>query len=138
MPYPTFCWAWTSCMAYRWERTQHINLLEFIALLNYVRTNVLSSRTHGQRMLHILDSRVTASIVSKGRYSFKHLNRVSRRLTAVLLRSTCTCCPYGLSVVGCRATLAVACLLPRAFMARKREREDQFHRGHLKYVGTRV
>ena len=85
LPYPTCGWQWESVMAYQWTNTGHINLLEFISLLNYVRNKVLNARMHGQRCLHVLDSRVTAGIVAKGRSSSKRLNRVARRLAGYSL-----------------------------------------------------
>lgn len=85
LPYPAFCWSWKCVLAYKWQKSQHTNLLEFISLLNYVRKVVNSSINHGKRMLHVLDSRVTAAVISKGRSSSVRLNRVSRRFAAYCL-----------------------------------------------------
>ena len=93
IPYPAFCWKWRCVMAYPWRQTQHINLLEFISLLNYLRHLVTSAKCHGFRMVHILDSRVVAGVVSRGRSSSKRLNRICRRFAGYALASDCYLLP---------------------------------------------
>ena len=85
IPYPAFCWRWKTTMAHKWATTQHINILEFIAVLNYVRKKSCSTSAHGVRFLHVLDSRVAAGVLARGRSSSKRLNRPCRRLTAYIL-----------------------------------------------------
>ena len=87
VPYPVFCWKWRSVAAYAWKQVQHINLLEFIAVLNYIRGLVLNTRMHGFRLIHILDRRVAAGVIARGRSSSKRLNRLSRRFMAYELAS---------------------------------------------------
>ena len=72
-------------MAYKWRTTHHINILEFTSVLNYFRKKFRSAFSHGFRYLHIVDSRVTAGVLAKGRSSSKRLNRPCRRLAAYLL-----------------------------------------------------
>jgi hypothetical protein len=83
-PYPAFAWAWKSVQSYKWAQSQHINVLEFIALFNYIRSIVTSSRIHSHRLFHVLDSRVSSCIVAKGRSS-RLLNRCCRRFAAFTL-----------------------------------------------------
>ena len=63
--------------------------LEFAAFLNYVRSQVTSTRFHHRRFFHIFDSRVVACIAAKGRSSSKLLNRLCRRYAALALASDC-------------------------------------------------
>ena len=80
-PYPSFAWKWASVQSYAWEHEQHINILEFVAFLNYLRS--LSNKKHLQhlRLFHVLDSKVECGVLSKGRM----MNRCCRRLLPVLL-----------------------------------------------------
>ncbi len=54
IPYPAFIWCWNTIHAYAWKNTQHINVREFAALLNYLQDLVGASRVHGHRFLHAL------------------------------------------------------------------------------------
>ena len=84
-PYPAFIWAWRPCQSYPWNQAQHINILEFIAFLNYFRSISTSLAAHSRRMVHILDSRVCSCVLAKGRSSSKVLNRSLRRFAALAL-----------------------------------------------------
>ena len=84
-PYPAFAWRWRSVQSYKWDHIQHINVLEFLAMLNYLRS--MSNKVHLQhkRFFHILDSQVVCSILAKGRSSSRRLNRCCRRMLPLLL-----------------------------------------------------
>ena len=84
-PYPSFAWKWKAVQSYSWQHEQHINILEFVALFNYLRS--LSNKRHLQhlRLFHVLDSRAVCGACSKGRSSARRLNRCSRRLLPFLL-----------------------------------------------------
>ena len=86
-PYPAFAWQWSTVSTYSWHHEQHINVLEFIAFLNYART--LSRKTHLQhmRLFHVFDSKVVCGVLGKGRSPSKRLNRCCRRLLPILLGS---------------------------------------------------
>ena len=90
-PYPASAWKWETVQSYKWETSNHINVLEFVAFLNYVRLRSKGVNMHSKRFLHIFDSRVVACVVAKGRSSSKQLNRVSRRLCAYLIATHTTC-----------------------------------------------
>ena len=85
VPYPAPVWDWQVVQSYPWAQTQHINVLELIAFLNYVRLHVHEPSNHSKRLIHILDSRVSSSVIAKGRSSSRMLNRILRRLAGLLL-----------------------------------------------------
>ena len=85
VPYPAFAWKWKTSQSYSWRQSQHINALEFTALLNYIRDIVSRPEVHSSRLFHVLDSRVSSCIVAKGRSSSRLLNRLCRRLAAFSL-----------------------------------------------------
>ena len=87
VPYPAFAWKWQTVQSYEWKQAQHINALEFTALLNYVRRVVAEPSNHSLRCFHVLDSRVSSCIVAKGRSSSRIINRLCRRLAAFTLAS---------------------------------------------------
>ena len=84
-PYPAFAWRWVSVQSYAWKHDQHINILEFIALFNYLRS--LSNKRHLQhlRLFHVLDTKVVCGVLGKGRSSSTRLNRCCRRMLPLLL-----------------------------------------------------
>ena len=69
---------------WRWNN-EHINVLEARAYLLSVRNRVNRAYNHGTRFLHLLDSKVTIGVASKGRSSSKMLNRVLASINAHLL-----------------------------------------------------
>ena len=84
-PYPSFAWQWETVQSYCWQHEQHINILEFTAFLNYLRS--LSNKQHLQslRLFHVFDSKVVCGALGKGRSPSKRVNRVCRRLLPMLL-----------------------------------------------------
>ena len=94
-PYPVFRWLWHDILSYRWKEPQHIIILEFTAFLTELLPAFLTElrrlardhREHDRRFFCIVDSLVTFYVLAKGRSSFKRLNRVCRRVTAVSLAS---------------------------------------------------
>ena len=87
IPYPAMVWAWRSVQAYAWQQPQHINVLELIVFFNYLRACVRVPGNHSSRILHVLDSRVASCVIAKGRSSSCKLNRILRRVSALLLAS---------------------------------------------------
>ena len=69
IPYPVFAWQWRPRQSYSWHNSQHINMLEFLAFLNYIRNRTGKPGNHGIRFVHILDSRVVSCVLAKGRSS---------------------------------------------------------------------
>ena len=80
LPNPAFVWKWKAVQSYEWYHEQHINVLEFVALFNYLRS--LSNKRNLQHLglFHVMDSKVVCGICSKGRSSSRRLNRCCRRL----------------------------------------------------------
>ena len=85
IPYPAVVWAWRSVQAYAWQTPHHINVLELVAFMNYLRSCVSRADNHSVRFLHVLDSRVVSCILAKGRSSSIKLNRILRRVCALLM-----------------------------------------------------
>ena len=92
VPYPAFCWAFSCVQSYRWQQSQHINVLEMLAFFNFLR-RITALGESSFRFFHILDSRVCSCVIAKGRSSSKLLNRVLRRINSLLLSSDCYALP---------------------------------------------
>ena len=84
-PYLAPAWAWRCYHAYAWNTRQHINLLEFTAFLNYLRSRSTSTSLHSTRWVHVFDSRVCSCVVAKGRSSSTLVNRALRRTMAYVI-----------------------------------------------------
>ena len=78
-------WAWQKVFAYRWKRQDHINSLELRSIIHALEWRVKHLRETHVRVVHITDSYVAMSIVSKGRTSAVLLQPLMRRLAAWLL-----------------------------------------------------
>ena len=73
-------------MSYAWQEDRHhINLLEVRVFLNFILHESESIRFQGKRFLHVFDSQVATAVVAKGRSSSSQINRLLRRIAAVLL-----------------------------------------------------
>ena len=88
-PYPAFLWDWKTQLAYKWKQTQHINELEVGAFLVEFRRRTRSRRSLGSRFFNVTDSRVMFHVLTKGRSSSSRLNRLLRRVNALVLISDC-------------------------------------------------
>jgi hypothetical protein len=79
-------WIWNTTIATGWKSLgEHINVLEARALLLAIRWRARSPWFHHQRFLHLIDSRVVLSTVSKGRSSSYNLRRVLSKINAYCL-----------------------------------------------------
>ena len=78
-------WTWKVLQSYAFKQTQHINVLEMRAILNYMRMRCRDTRKHRARMLLIVDSQVVCSVVAKGRSSSQQLNAVLRRMSGLVI-----------------------------------------------------
>ena len=86
-PYPAFVWDWSVTQSYPWKYEQHINVLEFAAFLNFLRSRGCDCSFQRCRFFHVFDSRVVSCVVAKGRSSSRLLNRLSRKVCSLLLAS---------------------------------------------------
>lgn len=73
-------WLWHIAHAYRFEREEHINVLELRAILHCLEWRARRSGFGDCRCLHLSDSQVALSVCVKGRSSSRQLNRVLRKL----------------------------------------------------------
>lgn len=79
--YLAFAWQWVPLQSYTWHNLQHINVLEYSAFFNYVRSIVNLPCDNGFRFVHVVvDSRVSSCINFKGHSSSVIINRVARRV----------------------------------------------------------
>ena len=82
-------WTWKVVLAYPWQKTQHINMLELRAIFAAMRWKARSLRNFRTRKCIITDSQVALSVAAKCRSSSKRLNRILWRTNAVAL-ATCS------------------------------------------------
>ena len=80
-------WLWRIVHVYVWRQgvKEHINVLEARAALNAVRWRLRTQSSHGKRWLHLVDSQVTAGVLTKGRSSAAQLRRVVRRWNSLMM-----------------------------------------------------
>ena len=84
-------WKWKILHGYKWPEkgSQHINLLEMRAALNCLKWRTRHYSHRGVRFLHLLDSQVSVSILTRGRSSSLRLRFVLRRFNALALATGC-------------------------------------------------
>ena len=78
-------WLWEPLFQIRWKHAEHINALEFEAILLSLKHCVSHLKLSSSRLFHITDSYVCMSVVAKGRSSSRVLSRKLRVLAAYLL-----------------------------------------------------
>ena len=83
---------WHISFKVKWERAQHINILELRSILLAVKYHISHLKGVSSRLFHITDSYICMSIISKGRSGSKALRNILRQLNATLLS-------HGLSLV---------------------------------------
>ena len=76
----------------KWMKNEHINSLEFEAILLTVKYYVQNLQVTNSRIFHLTDSYVCMSIVAKGRSGSKILSYKLRKLAAI-------CLAFGLHLV---------------------------------------
>jgi len=84
-PYPSFAWRWKTVQSYAWHHDQHINILEFTAFFNYLRSLANKKHLQHMRLVHVFDSKVVCGVLGKGRSPSRRMNRCCRRLLPLLL-----------------------------------------------------
>ena len=78
-------WEWLPSFKVRWQMKQHINVLELRSILLSVQYHISHFKSINLRVFHVTDSYVCMSIASKGRTGSVQMNRVLRKLNALLL-----------------------------------------------------
>lgn len=76
-------WKWKAVFSCRWTRPEHINGLEMRAILLALQWRVSHLKEVNVRILHLTDSYVCMSIISKGRTSSDLLLTTLRRIAAL-------------------------------------------------------
>ena len=85
-------WEWKEAFTRKWQRKEHINLLELRSVLLAIQFQISRFQCLDSRIFHIADSYVCISIISKGRSGSKVLTRVLQQISA-------HCLAFGLYVV---------------------------------------
>ena len=75
-------WQWTSVFKCKWKRSDHINSLEMRSILLALRWRVLHQHEVDFRFVHLTDSYICMSILSKGRSSSEMLGHVLKKISA--------------------------------------------------------
>ena len=78
-------WSWEHAFARPWKRRAHINVLELETILWGIKFQVENLHLSDARIFQVTDSYICISVVSKGRSSSKQLQRVLRKISALLL-----------------------------------------------------
>ena len=76
-------WIWKVGQAYKWQRAEHINLLELRAILRTLQWRARSAAFHSCRFLHLSDSQICLAVLTKGRSSSRKINRILRKIAAL-------------------------------------------------------
>lgn len=82
---PAEWWLWQKAFAYRWQRGDHINSLEFRSIIHAVEWRLRHLHETSCRIFHVTDSYVCMAIISKGRTSSRMLRPLVQRLGSWLL-----------------------------------------------------
>ena len=91
-------WHWRIAKGWKWQYTNHINVLELEALLKTLQWRARSLNLFDKRFLHLVDSQVALGVAAKGRASSKRLSPTLHRYNLWVL--ACHCYP----VIGWVAT----------------------------------
>ena len=76
-------WSWVVAHSYPYRRGDHINILELRSILHALEWRSRVTSFHSCRFLHLSDSQVCLSVLTKGRSSSRRLNRLLRRIAAL-------------------------------------------------------
>lgn len=85
-------WNWEEAFTTKWQKKEHINILELRAILLSLQYQTSRHKIHNARVFHISDSYICISIVSKGRSGSRLLGQVLKKISA-------HCLAFGLYVV---------------------------------------
>ena len=82
-----YLWTWRIVHGYPWAiiEEQHINKLELLATLNTIKWRLRRTGHQGSRFIHLVDSQVTGSIVTKGRSGSRLLRPGLAKLASLVL-----------------------------------------------------
>ena len=78
-------WNWYKGRAWKWQKAEHINLLEMRAALHALQWKSRRTCWHYCRTMVLMDSQVAIAVMSKGRSSSRKVNQLLRRFCAFAL-----------------------------------------------------
>ena len=78
-------WSWNVAHSYPYKEGDHINVLELRSILHALEWRSRVVGFHSCRFLHLSDSQVCLSVLTKGRLSSRQINRLLRRIAALCL-----------------------------------------------------
>lgn len=78
-------WRWKVVMSYAWKETQHINVLETVAVLDLLRKLGRESGTQNFRRMVLIDNQAALGVIAKGRSSSRAMMAPLRRISALLV-----------------------------------------------------
>ena len=78
-------WSWSVAHSYPYTRKDHINVLELRSILHALEWRSRVTSFKSCRFLHLSDSQVCLSVLTKGRSSSRPINRLLRRVAALCL-----------------------------------------------------
>ena len=76
-------WCWKHVFHCRWQKSEHINRLEMRSILLALRWRIQHLTESSCRFIHLTDSYISMSVISKGRSSSEALMSIMRKLAAV-------------------------------------------------------
>ena len=76
-------WKWKGVFSCKWQRAEHINALEMRSILLALQWRAMHLKEYECRAVHLTDSYVCMSIISKGRTSSDQLHGILRRISAI-------------------------------------------------------
>ena len=85
VPYPAGRWVWRDVLSFKWRIEGHINELEAQALFAHARRVLRDPQMRHVRLMVVIDSQVLFFALGKGRSPATRLNRILRRLMALLI-----------------------------------------------------
>ena len=78
-------WVWKVAQSWRWQRAEHINLLELRAILRTLEWRARTASFHSCRCPHLSDSQICLAVLVKGRSSSRKVNRILRRIASLCI-----------------------------------------------------
>ena len=87
-------WEWRHCRAFKWKRSEHINLLEMKAALHAIQWRGRRSAYRDFRTMILIDNQSVLAVIAKGRSSSRKVNLLLRRLAAL-------CCTLNVYLLVC-------------------------------------
>ena len=87
-------WEWRHCRAFKWRRSEHINVLEMKAALHAIQWRGRRSAYRNFRTMILIDNQSVLAVMAKGRSSSRKINLLLRRLAAL-------CCALNVYLLVC-------------------------------------